>query len=223
MVAVGQHNLTICLHAYTTFFFSFNVYIWKLSILIVIPSPVPLHTYSLLLLIFCVSDTILKLKQRRINYSCPLQRVVHQWRWYISRTHQNHKKQTTWKTKFTIELSNTCFPFMSRHGGCAVHINLPNGPQSLGHPHPWLENKFKHIKIYLHTSMERYKIKPCKSEFSTVQELQRGCSRSIAPEKGRGARLDCRTSSFEGRRHRTRVENPKPCISPDSFHWKMPA
>ena len=32
--------------------------------------------------------------------------------------------------KFTIELSNTCFPFMSRHGGCAIHVDLYHEAES---------------------------------------------------------------------------------------------
>jgi hypothetical protein len=62
MVAVGQYNLAIHLHAYSTFFFSFNVNISMLPMFLIISSSVPFHAYRLLFLIFCVSDPSLKLQ-----------------------------------------------------------------------------------------------------------------------------------------------------------------
>lgn len=73
MVAVGQYNLAIHFHAYSTFFLSFSIYIRTLPVFLIISPSIPLHAYCFLVFIFCISNTSLKLQYRGINYRWPQQ------------------------------------------------------------------------------------------------------------------------------------------------------
>ena len=159
MVAVGQYNLAIHFHAYSTFFLSFSIYIRTLPMFLIISPSIPLHAYCFLRFIFCISNTSLKLQYRGINYRWP-QQVLDISKIEGNKLHKlttlNPKFQVCWTQDITIKLSYACFSFMGRHGGCAIHVNLKHKVHWLGQPYPWLEmnqdrNKKKsHVKKHNH-------------------------------------------------------------------------